>query len=47
VWAIVGIALNEPPASVVVAGAVAIVIVLAATARRISTAGYPGRAAWG
>jgi hypothetical protein len=47
VWAVVGIALNDPPAGVVVAGAIAIVTVLAATARRISTAGYPGRAAWG
>jgi translocator protein len=47
VWAIVGIALNDPPSGVVVAGAVAIVVVLAATARRISTAGYPARAAWG
>lgn len=46
-WAIVGIALNDPPAGVVIAGAIAIVVVLAATARRISTAGYPGRAAWG
>jgi hypothetical protein len=47
VWAIVGIALNDPPAAVVVAGAIAIVLILAATARRISTAGYPVRAAWG
>jgi translocator protein len=47
VWAIVGIALNDPPAGVVVAGAIAIVGVLAATARRISTAGFPVRAAWG
>lgn len=47
VWALVGIALNDPPAGVVVAGAIAIVIVLAAMARRISTAGYPVRAAWG
>jgi hypothetical protein len=47
VWAIVGIALNDPPAGVVVAGAIAIVLVLAATARRIGTAGYPTRAAWG
>jgi hypothetical protein len=46
-WAIVGIALNDPPSGVVVAGAIAIVAVLAATARRISTAGYPVRAAWG
>jgi hypothetical protein len=47
VWAIVGTALNDPPYGVVIAGAVAIVAVLAATARRISTAGYPVRAAWG
>ncbi|MHA6621364.1 hypothetical protein [Pseudonocardia sp. DLS-67] len=47
VWAIVGIALNDPPAAVVIAGAIAIVIILAAIARRISTAGYPVRAAWG
>ncbi|QYN37578.1 hypothetical protein K1T35_10245 [Pseudonocardia sp. DSM 110487] len=47
VWAIVGIALNDPPAGVVVAGAIAIVVVLGATARRISTAGFPVRAAWG
>jgi translocator protein len=43
----VGMALNDPPAGVVIAGAIAIVIVLAAMARRISTAGYPARAAWG
>jgi hypothetical protein len=47
VWAIVGIALNDPPSAVVIAAAFAIVVVLAATARRISTAGYPVRAAWG
>jgi hypothetical protein len=47
VWAIVGTALNDPPAGVVVAGAIAIVAVLAATARRIGTAGFPVRAAWG
>ncbi len=47
VWALSGIALNDPPAGVVVAGAIAIVSVLAATARRISTAGNPTRAAWG
>jgi benzodiazapine receptor len=46
-WAIVGIALNDPPSAVVIAAAFAIVVVLAATARRISTAGYPVRAAWG
>jgi benzodiazapine receptor len=47
VWALAGIALNEPPSAVVVAGAFAIVIVLAATARRLTTAGNPVRAAWG
>lgn len=47
VWAIVGIALNDPPPAVVISGAIAIVTILAATARRISTAGYPARAAWG
>jgi hypothetical protein len=46
-WAIVGIALNDPPDAVVIAGAIAIVIVIAATARRMGTAGYPVRAAWG
>lgn len=46
-WALVGTALNDPPEAVVVAGAIALVIVLAATARRISTAGFPVRAAWG
>jgi translocator protein len=43
----VGIALNDPPDAVVIAGAIAIVIVIAATARRMGTAGYPVRAAWG
>lgn len=47
VWALGGIALNEPPGAVVVAGAIAIVVVLAAVARRITTAGSPVRAAWG
>jgi hypothetical protein len=47
VWTIVGIALNDPPDAVVIAGAIAIVIVIAATARRMGTAGYPVRAAWG
>lgn len=46
-WALVGTALNDPPEAVVVAGAIALVTVLAATARRISTAGFPVRAAWG
>jgi hypothetical protein len=47
VWALAGVALNDPPAGVVVAGAVAIVVVLASTARRLTTAGNPRRAAWG
>lgn len=47
VWALAGIAANDPPGAVVVAGATAIVIVLAATARRLTTAGNPRRAAWG
>lgn len=47
VWALLGIALNDPPAGVVAAGGIAIMIVAVATARRISTAGYPVRAAWG
>jgi hypothetical protein len=47
VWALVGIALNAPPAAVGVAAAVAAVVVLFATARRVSTSGDPRRAAWG
>ena len=47
VWALVGIALNGPPAAVGVAAAVACVVVLFATARRVSTSGDPRRAAWG
>jgi benzodiazapine receptor len=47
VWALVGIALGQPPAAVGVAAAVATVVVLFATARRISTSGDPRRAAWG
>lgn len=47
VWALIGIALNGPPAAVVVTGAIAIVIVLAATLRRVTTAGSRVRAAWG
>jgi hypothetical protein len=47
VWALVGIALNEPPAAVGVAAAVATVVVLSATARRVSSSGDPRRAAWG
>jgi translocator protein len=47
VWALVGIALNAPPAAVGVTAAVASVVVLFATARRVSTSGDPRRAAWG
>lgn len=47
VWALAGIALNNPPAAVVVTGAVAIVAILAATYRRLATAANPRRAAWG
>lgn len=47
VWALVGIALNDPPAAVGLAAAVAAVVVLFTTARRVSTSGDPRRAAWG
>jgi hypothetical protein len=47
VWALAGIALNSPPAPVGVTAAVAVVVVLFATARRVSTSGDPRRAAWG
>jgi translocator protein len=47
VWALAGIALNDPPPAVVVTGAAAIVVVLAAALRRLTTAGNPVRAAWG
>jgi hypothetical protein len=47
VWALVGIALNGPPAAVGVTAAVATVVVLFAAARRVSTSGDPRRAAWG
>lgn len=47
VWALAGIALNDPPAPVGVAAAVAAVVVLFAAARRVSTSGDPRRAAWG
>lgn len=46
-WALVGIALNDRPSAVVIACAFAVVVVLAAIARRIGTAGYRVRAAWG
>jgi translocator protein len=47
VWALVGIALNDPPAAVGMTAAVATVVVLFGTARRVSTSGDPRRAAWG
>jgi benzodiazapine receptor len=47
IWALTGIALNDPPGAVVVTGAVAIVVVVATTARRLTTAGNPVRVAWG
>jgi translocator protein len=47
VWALVGIALNDPPAAVGVAAAVATVVVLFTAARRVSASGDPRRAAWG
>ena len=47
VWGLAGIALNDPPAAVSATAALAILIVLTATARRVGTAGSPPRAAWG
>ena len=47
VWALIGVALNNPPAPVVITCAVVIVIVLAAALRRVTTAGSRVRAAWG
>jgi len=47
VWALIGIALNSPPAAVVITCAIAIVVVLASTLRRVTTAGSRVRAAWG
>lgn len=47
VWALAGIALNDRPVAVVAAVAVAIVVVIGSTARRLTTAGNPARAAWG
>ena len=47
VWALIGIALNTPPAAVVGTCAIAIVIVLATALRRVTTAGSRVRAAWG
>lgn len=47
VWALAGIAFNDPPDAVAAAAVLAILVTLAAAARRISTAGNPARAAWG
>jgi translocator protein len=47
VWALAGIALNDPPAPVVITGAIAIVVILVATLRRVGSAASPVRAAWG
>ena len=47
VWALIGIALNAPPAAVVVTCAIVIVVVLASALRRVTTAGSRVRAAWG
>jgi hypothetical protein len=47
VWALIGIALNAPPAAVGVTCGIAVVIVLAAALRRVTTAGSRVRAAWG
>ena len=47
VWALIGIALNAPPAAVVVTCAIAIVVVLATALRRVTSAGSRVRAAWG
>jgi hypothetical protein len=47
VWALIGIALNGPPAAVIVTCAIAIVIVIGTALRRVTTAGRRVRAAWG
>jgi hypothetical protein len=47
IWALIGIALNAPPAAVVVTCAIAIVIVLGTALRRVTSAGSRVRAAWG
>lgn len=47
VWALAGIALNDPPWPVVIAGAMAMVVVLVATLRRVVSARSRVRAAWG
>lgn len=47
VWALVGIVTNDPSVLVVGAGVVAILVVVGATVRRLTTAGNPRRAAWG
>jgi translocator protein len=47
VWALTGIALNDPPDAVAGAAVLAVLVTLAATARRVSTSGNPRRAAFG
>jgi benzodiazapine receptor len=47
VWALAGIALGDPPVAVAGTAFVAILAVLGAAARRITTAGNPMRAAFG
>jgi hypothetical protein len=47
VWALVGIVLGDAPVAVAGAGVIAILAVVGATARRITTAGNPMRAAFG
>ncbi|NMH96747.1 tryptophan-rich sensory protein [Pseudonocardia acidicola] len=47
VWALVGIALNGPPAAVAVAAWLAVVVVVATTTRRVARSVQPARLAWG
>lgn len=47
VWALIGIALNDPPEAVAGAASVAVLVVVVAAARRVSAAGNPLRAAFG
>ncbi|MHA6795860.1 hypothetical protein ACVGVM_20435 [Pseudonocardia bannensis] len=47
VWGFVGIALNEPPTAVAVAAWLAVVVVVAATTRRVARSVQPARLAWG
>jgi hypothetical protein len=47
VWALIGIALNNPPDGVAAAAILAVLVVLGAAARRVSTSGNPMRAAFG